>query len=130
MLHIPSIYIAESEERGRGIFTSENIENEDIIEICPLIIVPKEQILFLDKTILYDYYFLLPDDSEKACFPLGYGMLYNHNPEPNAEVVFDLDNNYIQIHCIQPIPAGEEIFINYQNTKEEEEKPKLWFEVK
>jgi hypothetical protein len=32
----------------------------------------------------------MPDDSENACLPLGYGMLYNHNPEPNAEVVFDL----------------------------------------
>jgi hypothetical protein len=130
MLHIPSIYIAESEERGRGVFTSEDIDNEDIIEICPLIIILKEQIPFLDKTTLYDYYFLMPDDSENACLPLGYGMLYNHNPEPNAEVVFDLANNYIQIHCIHPIAAGEEIFINYQNVEAEDEKPKLWFEVK
>ncbi len=129
MLHIPSIYIAESEGRGRGVFTSEAIAEEDIIEICPLIIVPKEQIPFLDKTILYDYYFLLPDDSEKACFPLGYGMLYNHHPKPNAEVVFDLENNFIQIHCIQDIEAGEEIFINYQNNTVDDEIPDLWFEV-
>jgi hypothetical protein len=130
MLHIPSIYIAESEERGRGVFTSESIDNEDIIEICPLIFIPKEQLPFLDKTIIYDYYFLMPDDSENACLPLGYGMLYNHSAEPNAEVVFDLDNNYIQIHCIQAIAAGEEIFINYQNVADEDEKPKLWFKVK
>ena len=130
MLHIPTIYIAESEERGRGVFTSEAVDVDSIIEICPLIIVPKSNVPFLDKTIMHDYYFLLPDDSEKACFPLGYGMLYNHHDAPNAEVFFDLPNNFMQILCIQPIAAGEEIFINYQNVEIEEEKPKLWFDVK
>ncbi|MFT6148865.1 MAG: SET domain-containing protein [Saprospiraceae bacterium] len=122
--------MTESEGRGRGIFTSETIEIDDIIEICPLIILPKSEIQLLDKTMIHDYYFLLPDDSENACLPLGYGMLYNHHPEPNAEVVFDLPNNFIQIHCIQVITAGEEIFINYQNVEIEEKKPSLWFDVK
>lgn len=130
MLHIPTIYIAESKGRGRGVFTSDVIETDDVIELCPLILIPNSHIPSLDKTIIYDYYFLLPDDSKDACLPMGYGMLYNHHPKPNAEVVFDLDNNFMQIHCIKPIIAGEEIFINYQNTEDDDEKPKLWFDVK
>ncbi len=127
MLHIPSIFIAESEGRGRGIFTMDDIEVDDIIEVCPYVTVPKEQLQHLDKTIFYDYYFLLPDESGDACVALGYGSLYNHHPDPNAEVVFDLEKQYIEFHCIRKIEAGDEIVIDYQGG--DETAPPLWFKA-
>lgn len=129
MLHIPSLYIANSEHRGRGVFTSEEISEDDIIEICPLVLIPSEQLEQVDKTIFYDYYFLLPNGKD-ACIALGYGSLYNHSTKPNACVVFDLDNDSLQIHCIKNIEIGEEILINYQGDEEIEERTELWFEAK
>jgi len=130
MLHIPSLYIMQSEGRGRGVFTSEAIEVDGVIELCPLVIIPKEQVKLIHQTVLHDYYFLVPNDSGDACFPLGYGLIYNHSSEPNAEVFINLDTNYLEVHCIKKIEAGEEIFINYQDTDDDDEKSKLWFEVK
>ncbi len=129
MLHIPSLFMATSENRGRGIFTSEEISADDIIEICPLILIPKKELENIDKTIFYDYYFLLPN-GEDACIALGYGSLYNHSNSPNATVVFDLENDSFQIHCIKDIKSGEEIFINYQGDEATQERTELWFEVK
>lgn len=119
----------ESQGRGRGIFTSEAVEIDCVIELCPLIIIPKKQVSIIHTTVLHDYYFLIPNDSGDACFPLGYGLIYNHSPKPNAEVFINLETNYFEVHCIQPIKAGNEIFINYQDTDIEAEKPKLWFDV-
>jgi SET domain-containing protein len=129
MLHIPSLYIATSENRGRGVFTSEEIFEDDIIELCPLVLIPLEQLVSVDKTIFYDYYFLLPNGKD-ACIALGYGSLYNHSTTPNACVVFDLENDSLQMHCIKNIAEGEEILINYQGDEEEGDRTELWFEAK
>jgi SET domain-containing protein len=112
MLHVPSLYVSESNGKGRGIFTAEDLDAETIIELCPVIFIPKNQIHFLDKTTLYDYYFIWPD-GERVCLALGYGSLYNHDKKPNAEVVFDLDNEMIVIKSISHISAGSEICIHY-----------------
>lgn len=130
MLHIPSLYIMESEGRGRGVFTSEEIEVDCVIELCPLIIIPKKEVTLIHKTVLHDYYYVIPNDSGDVCFPLGYGLIYNHSPNPNAEIFINLETNYFEVHCIRKIEIGEEIFVNYQDTDSENKKPRLWFEVK
>jgi len=127
MLHIPSLYITTSAHRGRGVFTAESIDKESFIEICPLLIIPREQVPIIHQTVFHDYYFLLPDFDGVACIPLGYGCLYNHNKTPNAEVRIDIENQQIEIHAIQDISAGTEIFIDYQDGDREFEE--VWFEV-
>ena len=127
MLHVPSLYIAESLVRGRGVFIAENIDSESLIEICPLLIIPPEQVAAIHKTIIHDYYFLLPNSGGAACIPLGYGCLYNHSETPNAEVRIDMENEQIEIHAIKNILAGAEIFIDYQDGDREFEE--VWFEA-
>jgi len=127
MLHIPSLYIAESPSRGRGVFTAETIGNESLIEICPLLIIPAQQVMTVHKTVFHDYYFLLPDSDGAACIPLGYGCLYNHSETPNAEVRIDIKNEQIEIHALKNILAGAEIFIDYQDGDREFEE--VWFKV-
>ena len=56
MLHIPGLYIANSSNRGRGVFTAQEIETGDLIEICPLLIIPKKDVSAIHKTVLHDYY--------------------------------------------------------------------------
>jgi len=103
MLHIPSLYIAQSPLRGRGVFTAKVVDNESLIEICPLLVIPAEQVLTIHQTIIHDYYFLLPDSNGAACIPLGYGCVYNHSETPNAEVRIDIENEQIEIHAIKNI---------------------------
>ena len=128
MLHIPGLYIL-SNDKGRGIYTSEALHHGDVIEICPLIKIPKGQLLQLDQTIIYEYYFLWEEEGYEACLALGYGSLYNHSSKPNAEILMDYDGNTIQILATTKIEAGDEILIDYTGggTKSQ---VKLWFDVK
>ncbi len=125
MLHIPGLYIADSAGRGRGVFTAHELNKGDVIELCPIIVVPPSQLETLHQTILHDYYFLWPDPKGSACIVLGYGSIYNHHSSPNAKVVMHLSSQEIGIECIHSIEAGEEILIDYQGG---DRKNLLWFQ--
>lgn len=112
MLHVAGLYIADSKGKGRGVFTAEYLQAGTIIELCPVIFIPQKQILALDQTSLYDYYFVWPDN-ERICLALGYGSLYNHDKNPNAEIVFDLEDEQIHVVALRNIDAGEEICFHY-----------------
>ncbi len=123
MRHIPGLYIFES-EKGRGVYSAESISVEDTIEVCPIILIPETEKDIIHKTKLHDYYFIWPEGG--ICIALGYGSIYNHSFEPNAEIVFDLDNNEIIVECIKAIKPGEEILIDYSGGVSDHE---FWFEV-
>lgn len=127
MLHIPGLYVAQSENRGRGVFTSIDIEVGDFIEICPLLIFPPDQVQLIDQTMLHDYYWLWAEPKGAACLPLGYGSLYNHSFNPNAEVFVDLEKREFEILCARFIEAGTEILLDYTNGGGRKS-PILWFE--
>lgn len=129
MLHVPSLYILQSEGRGRGVFTSAMIEADNTIELCPLVVIPKEEVKLIHQTVLHDYYFLMPNNTGDACFPLGYGLLYNHSPEPNAEAIINTETSYLEFRSIKQINPGEEIFINYKGGGDSKIITKLWFDV-
>lgn len=119
----------QSKGRGRGVFTAANINKGDLIEICPVIIIPPKEVKLLDKTELHDYYFCWPKPTKSACIALGYGSIYNHSSKPNAEIVLDLETRSLQFHCIKKIKAGSEILIDYSGGEKKEAK-KLWFKEK
>ena len=101
MLHIPGLFIAESVGRGRGVFTAVDISKGDIIEYCPLIVIPPNQKNLIDKTVFHDYYYNWPEPEGAACIPLGYGAIYNHSTTPNAEIVLDLEEKVIHIDHVR-----------------------------
>jgi SET domain-containing protein len=116
----PSIY------GGRGVFTIHDIEEDSLIEICPVIIIPRDQLAIIHQTVLHDYYFLWGDDSEQAAIALGFGSLYNHQIDPNTSYEMDFDNLCINLYSIRHIQAGEELTINYNGESGNDEK--LWFD--
>jgi uncharacterized protein len=122
---IEGLYIAESPERGRGVYTAVPIKTGDLIEVCHIILIPKAQLPIIHKTVLHDYYFLWGEDLDECAIALGYGSLYNHTTFPNANFILDLYNNTIDIEAIEDIAPGQEITLNYHgepgNTDE------LWF---
>lgn len=127
-MEIPKLYIVETEERGRGVFSSVHFHEGDLIEICPVIICPPRDFEKIHNSSLHDYYFLWGEKYDHLAFALGYGSLYNHSRTPNASVLMDLEKNTIDFYCIKPIRPGEEILFNYHD--HELVKEKLWFEIK
>ena len=126
MLHVPGLFIAPSAGRGRGVFTAKELSRGDIIEFCPLVLMPKKEQHYIHQSILHNYYFLSPPPNSKMCIVLGYGSIYNHSTTPNADIVFDIPNQQLEIHCVSEIEPGDEIFINY--TGGLKDAPELWFE--
>lgn len=124
---LPFLFIAPAGIGGRGVFTSEEIETDVIIEIAPVIIMNKADRELLDKTLLHDYIFEWGHSKEACCMALGYVPMYNHSYESNCEYEMDYDAAIITIKTMRVIKKGEELFINY-NGNWNDKKP-VWFEV-
>ncbi|HXB07860.1 MAG TPA: SET domain-containing protein [Puia sp.] len=110
---LPTLFIAPTEDRGRGVFTSEDIAKDTIIEVSPVIVMSGEDRKLLDQTLLHDYIFEWGDRREGCCMALGYIPLYNHSYKSNCEYEMDFPEQMITIKSVRFIKAGEEIFINY-----------------
>ena len=124
---LPCLYIAESHNRGRGIFTSKNIPAGKTIEISPVIVMSEQEKTLLDQTLLHDYIFHWGKDEKQCCVALGYVSIYNHDYLSNAEYEMDYSAASIRITTVREIKRGEEIFINYNGTWNNS-KP-VWFDV-
>jgi len=110
---LPDLFIAPTDEMGRGVFTSADIEKNMVIEISPVIVLSGSERRLLDQTLLHDYIFEWGEDRHSCCMALGYVPLYNHSYRSNCEYVMDFERQLISIKTVRFIKAGEEIFINY-----------------
>ena len=127
-MKIPGLYISRSALSGRGVFCSEDISKGSVIEICPVLVLPPEQLALIEITDLYDYYFQWNEDEQSCALALGYGSLYNHSYAPNATYHTDFENETLDIIALCDIPAGKEITFNYNGTPSD--LSALWFECK
>ncbi len=116
----------ESSHGGRGVFTSDIIQNKDIIEICPVIKLSAKDTEILNSTILHDYYFIWDLANKTSAIALGYGSIYNHSENPNAEFEINQSSQEIRYQAIKDIPMHDEITINYIGLVHDN--IKLWFD--
>lgn len=122
----PGLYFAPSGKHRYGMFCSEDILEQSVIEICPILILTGEQGAFIKEGhLLYDYYFEWSEN--QLAIALGYGSLYNHGMPPNAIFEPDYEMEYIIFRADKDIPAGDEIVVDYHAGSPEIH---LWFEVK
>jgi hypothetical protein len=77
----------------------------------------------LEKTALKDYYFAWDDKS--VAIVLGYGALYNHSNNPNADVEYLFEEQRLNFVALRDVRRGEEICFDYRT----DEMPELWFDV-
>ncbi|HYC39096.1 MAG TPA: SET domain-containing protein [Chitinophagaceae bacterium] len=126
MLH-PALYIAESGEKGRGIFTSEDLDAGVLIESSPVIVLPPEDRPLIDRTRLHDYIFEWGDNKEGCCMALGWIALYNHASPSNCEYEMDFEADLIRVRTVRAVDAGEELSINYNGDADNTEP--VWFET-
>jgi SET domain-containing protein len=117
-----SIIVGDSKIHGRGVFATENIGKNELIERCPLILMEYRSKYQLDPQI-FNYMYAQPPCSCKDCqthgfllhMALGYGMLYNHQDKPNAMWKFNYSQLLADVICVEDINKGEEIFVSYGN---------------
>jgi uncharacterized protein len=124
----PYLYINQSEQKGRGVFTSERIPAGIVIEVSPVIVLPGKDRPHLDQTLLHDYIFEWGSNRESCCMALGYIPMYNHSYRSNCEYFMDFDDATILIKTVRMIEKGEELTINYNGDWNDDKR--LWFEAK
>ena len=124
-MKIPALYISQSDIAGRGVFSTELISAGSVIEICPAIILPPDQIKAIESTDLFDYYFQWAEDEKSCAIVLGYGSLYNHSFSPNARYYTDFETNTLDVIALKDIQVGEEITFNYNG--EPDDLSPVWF---
>jgi uncharacterized protein len=124
---LPFLIVDMSEKKGRGVFTSENIDENTLIEISPAIVMNMHERKLLDQTLLRDYIFEWGHDRKQCCVALGYVSLYNHSYQSNCEYIMDYELELISIKTMRFIKAGEELFINYNGDWNNQKK--VWFHV-
>lgn len=123
-----SIYIDQSEGRGNGVFTNEDIVTDTVVELSPVIVMTEKERQLLDQTLLHDYIFeWTPQGMVMCCMAQGYISVYNHSYESNCEYFMNYDDKTIMIRSVRHIEAGEELTINY-NGDWDDVKP-VWFET-
>ena len=121
------LYIAQTQRKGRGIFTNKPIRPGTIIEISPVLVLSAKDRKAIDKTLLHDYIFEWGDSRTQCCVALGWVSLYNHAFNSNCEYEMDFEEQTMLIRAVKSIKKGEELSINY-NGEWNNTNP-LWFEV-
>ncbi len=120
------IYVAAAKGMGRGVFTSEPITAGTLIELAPVIVMTGGERLLLDKTLLHDYIFEWGKKLDQCAMALGLVSVYNHSYSANCQYGMYFKQQAINIIAVRDIEAGEELFINYNGTWNDEKK--VWFD--
>ncbi|HEX8314513.1 MAG TPA: SET domain-containing protein [Flavisolibacter sp.] len=125
---LDGVHVAGTKKMGRGVFTSKPIKEGTLIELAPVVVMSGEDRLLLDKTLLHDYIFEWGKEKDQCAMALGLVSVYNHSYNANCQYGMYFKKASISIIAVQDIKAGEELFINYNGTPDDEKK--VWFETK
>ena len=120
--------MAKTKKMGRGIFTSEPLPAGTLIELAPVIVMSAEHRVLLDKTPLHDYIFEWGQTLDQCAMALGFVAMYNHSYTANCQYGMYYKQQAISIITVRNIEAGEELFINYNGTWNDEKQ--VWFDAK
>ncbi len=120
-------FVGSSNGKGRGVFARRRFAKGEVIERCPVIVIPKEEESFIESTTLYNYTYGWGEDLEESAVALGFGSLYNHAYRPNAMYRRLHDDKMIEYVALRDIAEGEEITVNYNGAPGD--LSPLWFKV-
>jgi uncharacterized protein len=95
----------------RGLIATKRIKPREIIERCPIILIPMREEQALMQTVLGKYYYEW--NNENHILALGYASLINHSYQPSARYAFSYKKKEMVIIALGEIKPGEEITVNY-----------------
>jgi uncharacterized protein len=127
-MRLQCLHIDKTTQKGRGVFTTENIPAETIIEIAPVIVMSLEERKLLDQTKLHDYIFLWGEKEDKCAMALGWVPVYNHSYKSNCEHFMDFEEETMFVKTVRDIAPNEELTINYSG--DWNNTTPVWFETK
>lgn len=122
------LYVEQIPNKGRAVFTAENIAGGTVIEIAPVIVMSNDDRKQLDKTLLHDYIFEWGKKRDKCAMALGLVPIYNHSYKSNCEYFMDFEDDTIIIKTVKAIKKGDELTINYNGDWNDGKR--VWFDVK
>jgi hypothetical protein len=94
---------------GRGVYAKRPFRRGEVVEVAPVVVVPKKQIRMKDKLIHYVF------EWNRTCYgvALGYGSLFNHSDKPDVEFSLDRRKRVITFRAVRPIRVGQEVMTSY-----------------
>lgn len=108
------IAVGNSPGKGRGVFARERIGEGQVIDTGPVVIVPPNEIGWLKKTSLANYYFVWGTEGDAAALLLSSCSLCNHSDQANASFTLNATTLTIAFVARRDIEPGEEITIDYR----------------
>ncbi|MER8652280.1 SET domain-containing protein-lysine N-methyltransferase [Mesorhizobium sp. M1121] len=118
------VYVRNVTQKGRGVFANISFKVGDLIEMAPTWGFTGSDEKLLERTGLFEYYFVRPTDNSIENQPSGYvafGLIsiVNHSSNPNSQIVWiDEDTGtWASIVALKDIQVGEEITHRYANIK-------------
>jgi SET domain-containing protein len=117
--------------KGRGVFASRAITVDEVVEVCPTIIVRKPQIQLPPRLRSYVFNWThLGGQPGLIAIALGYGSMYNHDNPANMRYEAVTESGCMSFVAIRDIAADEELTINYNGVNGDNLSLKdTWFEA-
>lgn len=117
-----AMYVKTVPRKGRGVFANMPFEVGDVIERAPTWGFDDDQAKLLDRTGVFEYYFVRQDRHLKRNLQTGYVVfgfisMVNHSFNPNAQIVWTdaASGAWASIVAIKDIKVDEEITHSYTN---------------
>lgn len=113
------IKLGYSKIQGRGVFATEDIEQGELIERCPMVVL-SWRLKYQHDPVIWQYCFTNTcpcEDCKKHgghfLMVLGYGQVYNHQNDNNAHISFNFKGSVADITALKPIKKDSEVFVSY-----------------
>ena len=102
---------------GLGVFARRRFQAGDVIERVPLVVIPDDEMHVTRRrgTLMNRYPMPGVPDAEHSAWMLGYGSLYNHEPDPervNARWAY-AGGRLLLMLAVRTIEPGDEITYDY-----------------
>jgi len=112
-----SLEVRPAARHGLGVFARRAVAAGEVIERVPCVEIPTEEMHLarMRGTIMHRYPMPGVPDADHSVWMLGYGSLYNHEPDPqraNARWEW-VGNRTMLFIAVRDIAAGEEITYDY-----------------
>jgi len=122
------LYLKKTATKGYGVFCVTDIEQDELLEVTPAILLDPAATAHIDKTILENYKFTagpmtkrqrkilgIYDPDKSSCMIMGIMTYCNHDEHPNADIFWEehAGTAYHVLEAIRPIPKHTEICTSY-----------------
>ncbi|TNF10480.1 MAG: SET domain-containing protein-lysine N-methyltransferase [Vibrionaceae bacterium] len=101
--------------KGRGVFATRQIALNEVIEICPVVLVKWSELPESLKQVVFNWGQLTNGPAASA-ISLGWGSMYNHCNPANVRYTANAVSCSMVFTAARHIDVGEELTVNYNES--------------